>query len=55
MQPDKECLYIVACVLDEVDFEGDDDEDFDCEPVGPGEDSSDGKVVRGHISNIVFA
>ena len=42
MQPDKACLYIVACVilhniakmLDEVDFEGGDDEDFDCEPVG---------------------
>ena len=63
VQPDKACLYIVACVilhniakmLDEVDFEGDDDEDFDCEPVGPGEDSSDGKVVPDHISNIVFA
>ena len=61
VQPDKACLYSVACVilhniakmLDEV--EGGDDEDFDCEPVGPGEDSSDGKVVRDHISNIVFA
>ena len=58
VQPDKACLYIVACVilhniakmLDEVD-----DEDFACESMGPGEDSSDGKVVRDHISNIVFA
>ena len=63
VKPDKPCLYIVACVilhnitktLDEVDFEGGDDKDFDCEPVGPGEDSSDGIVVLDHISNIVFA
>ena len=62
MQPDKACPYIVSCVilhniakmLDEVDL-GDNDEDFDCEPVGRGEDSSVGKVVLGHISNIVFA
>ena len=62
VQPDKACLIIVACVilhniakmLGEEDFEGDDDIEFECDPVDPAQDSTDGKVVRDHIANTFF-
>ena len=62
IQPDKACLIISACVilhniakkLGEEDFEGDDDIQYDCDPVDPAEDASDGKIVRQHITNTFF-
>ena len=62
VQPEKACLIIVACVilhniakmLDEEDFEEDDDVDFECDPVDPAQDSTDGKVVRDHIATTFF-
>ena len=38
-------LQNIANMLDEEDFNGDDEEDFECDPLPPTEDSSDGKVV----------
>ena len=63
MQPDKACLITVASVilhniskiLNEADFDGDDNADFKFDPLGPRVDSSDGKVVRDRISNTFFA
>ena len=64
-------LHNIAKMLNEEDFDGDDDEDFDgddgedidgdndedfeCHAVGARQDSSNGKVVRSHITNTFFA
>ena len=44
-------IHNIAKMLDEEDFEGDDDVEFECDPVDPTQDASDGKVVRDHIAN----
>ena len=58
VQPEKACVFKAACMilhniakmLDEEEFNGDDEEDFECDLLPQTEDSSDGKVVRNHIT-----
>ena len=47
-------LHNIAKMLDEEDFNGDDEEDFECDSLPPAEASSDGKVVRNHIADTFF-
>ena len=63
VQPKKACLIITACIilhniakmLNEEDFDGEDDDDFECDPLPPDYDSSQGSVVRNHIADTFFA
>ena len=41
-------------MLNEEDFDGDDDVEFECDPVDPAQDSTNGRVVRDHIANTFF-
>ena len=65
MQPERACLGIGACVvlhniaklLNEEDFDGDDeDEEYECDPL-PGNVATTlaGKAVRDHLANTFFA
>ena len=53
-QTEKASIFVIACMilhniatmLDEEDFDGNDDKEFECCPVGAGENSSDGKTKQ---------
>ena len=63
VQPEKACIYISACmilhhiakILQEEDFEGDDGEDIECDPLPATANSLEGTAVRDHIANTFFA
>ena len=63
VQPEKACLFITACVilhniakiLSEEDFDGDDEEDFEVDPLPAAADGTQGTVVREHIADSFFA
>ena len=63
VQPEKACLFITACVilhniakmLNEVDFDGEDEEDYECDPIDNNrEGTADGRLVREHITETFF-
>ena len=63
VQPEKACLFITACVilhniakmLNEVDFDGEDEEDYECDPIDNNrEGTADGRLVREHITDTFF-
>ena len=62
VQPKKACTFITACIilhniakmLNEEDFDGDDEDGFECDPVPLDYDASQGSVVRDHIASTFF-
>ena len=62
VQPKKACTFITACIilhniakmLNEEDFDGDDEDGFECDPLPLDYDASQGSVVRDHIASTFF-